>query len=306
MFLFLGYVQLLSKGVHIGHNMITFEFLGAWFLFATRAGVALLNLYKTTLMLKYSFTTISSAVNLKGPVWFINMDPSTDIYFFWAALYCGEFYITSAWVNGLISNYSSIFNFLFYQEYFGLLSLKESKYAIIMKYWHLTRFTWPRALFVSSIFSSLYPLKEAISLKIPSIGIADSDSQSQGAGIPVPGNDDSSTCLIFYNTLFSSFISQNKFSNVTTWFFNIRRGPRSVEFFEWIKFSYFKSIIPTFFDLINYHPNLTDIFSKSLNIYFSSDYWKSTLIKKFLVLDPTVNSFDLKSTLNSFFEEKKF
>jgi ribosomal protein S2 len=104
---------------------------------------------------------------------------------------------------------------MLYQEYLNLLTFKESKYSTVIKYWHLTRFTWPRALFVSSIYSSLYPLKEAISLQIPSIGIADTNSQSQGAGIPVPGNDDSSSCLIFFNTLFSSFISQRKFSSVS-------------------------------------------------------------------------------------------
>lgn len=285
MFPIFGYIQLIWLGVHIGHEFKNFHYFSSWFLFAIRGGIIFIDLYQTTMMLKYSIAAVNGVVSGFNPIWFINMDKPSDMYFFWAALACGEFYIASNWVYGIISNYQSIFNYILYQYQFSLISNKESKYVDTIQYWGLTRYTWPRGIFCSNVYDSLGPLREAVIAQIVNIGISDTNSTSFSSFIPIPANDDSSECLIFYNTFFSSYISSRKFFSVHSWLHSIRRVERNISFLQWINNYYVKTIKNRWVNLINYTPTLSNFFHKSISVAFSVNFWSVNLIKKFNTID---------------------
>lgn len=69
----------------------------------------------------------------------------------------------------------------------------------IFSNWLLTRFTWPRAVFISSVFYSKVIVRECVSFSIPCIGVIDTNVKSQAVNVPVPGNDDSVEAIVFYN-----------------------------------------------------------------------------------------------------------
>ena len=118
------------------------------------------------------------------------------------------------WINGLITNYISMLN-----TYIKLRQMAYRSYSVgrkkvyeIYKQFLMTRLTWPRAIFVSSVKNSYGPSKESYKLRIPCLGVVDTDTYSHVASIAMPGNDESFECLFFYNDLVAQHIlSKNIF-----------------------------------------------------------------------------------------------
>lgn len=83
-----------------------------------------------------------------------------------------------------------------------------------------------------SILNNYFAINEALSASIPSLGIWDTDALPQGCTIPVPGNDDSFSCIVFYYDLMAEYILYRKFVFIYLWFLNIRRQRRLISFFD--------------------------------------------------------------------------
>jgi len=94
----------------------------------------------------------------------------------------------------------------------------------------LSRDTWPRVVFVSSVMSSYWPVREALSLGIPCFGVVDTNTLCNFITLPLPANDESLQCLVFYNDSVSNFILVKKFTLVTNWFYNLRNPRRLFSF----------------------------------------------------------------------------
>lgn len=92
------------------------------------------------------------------------------------------------------------------------------------------RLSWPRLVFISHAKTSYYAAKELADFKIPIMSIVDTDVHTQASFLPIPGNDESLGCMVFYHDLFSRFILRQKFSFLSRWFFHVRAGFRTVEF----------------------------------------------------------------------------
>lgn len=56
------------------------------------------------------------------------------------------------------------------------------------------------------------PCHEAHRLKIPSLGIVDTNTAHSLVAIAIPGNDEAATALVFYNSVVSTFILYIKYS----------------------------------------------------------------------------------------------
>jgi ribosomal protein S2 len=64
--------------------------------------------------------------------------------------------------------------------------------------WLLSRESWPRSIFVSSVYNSAPPVREALYLGVPCFGVVDTNTLCDFITRPFPGNDESMDCLIFY------------------------------------------------------------------------------------------------------------
>jgi ribosomal protein S2 len=87
-------------------------------------------------------------------------------------------------------------------------------------------------VFVSSVFNNFFVANEAAALKIPCLGITDTNAASQTTSIALPGNDDSLNSVLFYNEIVSSFILFRKGLNVLLWFVSVRRSSRFLSFLD--------------------------------------------------------------------------
>lgn len=195
------YIQLLMYGVHVGHSFENSLLYTAWLVYTYCQNLLIMNLYKSIYILRAGLICIRTSCYIKGPVWFINLDKAAELYTKFAATNCGEIGWSSKWVNGLISNYLTLYQV--FNKLYKISSTAHKKRQFWAtgtntENWFLTRLTWPRTIFVSSVANSYNPVREALYLGIPCLGVVDTDTYCNIVSIAFPGNDESIECLVFY------------------------------------------------------------------------------------------------------------
>jgi ribosomal protein S2 len=78
----------------------------------------------------------------------------------------------------------------------------------------LTRFTWPRAIFISNVKSAYIVSKEAISSKIPIIALIDTNVKNFFYNLPIGSNDDSIDSIGFMNNIITQYIIKSKYKKI--------------------------------------------------------------------------------------------
>ena len=215
-----SYATLVQQGVHIGHSVKNFNKYSAWMVIGSHLGICLINLFKFMYMFRAGLFVIQHVVRKRGPVWFINMDPSAQGIIKSASLLCGEYWVNKDWVHGLISNFKRI-------SKAGKKGLHKpralwhtSDYTWVSNFtrWGWTRNSWPRAIFVSNGEMSYNACHEAMCVGIPAVTIIDTNARYKHVNIAIPGNASSFLTVSFYNFLISMFIIYNKFTFVYNWY----------------------------------------------------------------------------------------
>ncbi len=64
----LGFTQLVSMGVHVGHSLVNSSIYAAWLVYGYRAGVCLINLQRFGGMLRLGFQVLDYIVSLGRPL----------------------------------------------------------------------------------------------------------------------------------------------------------------------------------------------------------------------------------------------
>lgn len=90
----LVYDVLLRLGVHIGHTRSNTLNFSAWMIVAFRKKIAIIDIFKSLTALRIALVLLTNVVFMRGPIWFLNLEPSFEFYVRRAALACGEFVVT--------------------------------------------------------------------------------------------------------------------------------------------------------------------------------------------------------------------
>jgi ribosomal protein S2 len=279
--LYISIIQLNNYKIFIGHSILNSILLSSWLIFNLRGKTTLLNLFNTIKMLKLSYKLIKHIVIVGLPIWFINFDLTKEKIIIQNASKAGEFYSTRKWIRGLISNFYGITKafrkYLIKKEFFEMNKVKD-----IYSKWFLTRFTWPRIIFISNIKNAYIISKEASSIKVPIIALLDTNMKTHLYNIPIPSNDDSSDSIGFMNNIISFYIISSKYKNVLIWYFfnrNITRYQTLVNWFNQLKIKIKNKINLRkikIFNFLNYYIDT----KKGLNLFFSRSYNFKLLKKK--------------------------
>lgn len=274
--LYISIVQLSNYKVFIGHSILNTLLLSSWLIFNIRGRITILNLYHTIKILKLSYILLKNIINAGFPSWFVNFDLTKEDIIKYNAHVTGEFYVTRRWIRGLISNFFVITKA--YRKYLVKKEFVESnKVKDLYNKWILTRFTWPRSIFISNATSCFIASKEAASAKIPTIALVDTNIKTFLYNLPVPCNDDSIESIGFMNSVISQYILRCKYKKVLIWYYFNRNIKRFKTLLEWLKTLIklkkkliykvrIKDIkIPKFF---NYYSEI----KKGLNFFFGRSY----------------------------------
>lgn len=228
--------QLLLYGVHIGHRFRNSSLYAGWLVFTYTYKTLIINLYKTILGFRNGYLGYDYCTKSGSPVWFLNLNKAFDIYTNESALRCGEFAYSTYWIHGMISNWLYLSDQMNQLWHYTQDAWKGQFRKLEMDYtpWLLSRWSWPRAVLITSVHTSEWPSHECLVSNTSSIGIVDTNIPGHISNIATPGNDDSLDSMVYYNTSSAQYILEKKYGCIVGWLFRVRESQRNISFADWV------------------------------------------------------------------------
>jgi small subunit ribosomal protein S2 len=206
--------ELIEAGVHFGHHTRRWNPKMAPFVFGTRDKVHIIDLQKTVPMLYDALVEIRNIVAKGGKVLFVGTKPQAREIIKESAEVCGQFYVNKRWLGGLLTNWKTVVNSIRklkkmkadaeHQEELGLTKKEIGKLEKeITKLEDVLGGVMdmngsPDVVFVLDVSKEDLAVEEANRLRIPVVGICDTNSDPTHVDFPVPGNDDAIKAIKLY------------------------------------------------------------------------------------------------------------
>lgn len=206
--------ELLEAGAHFGHRTRFWNPKMAQYIFGSRNKIHIINLEKTMPMLSDVVNYVGRLASNKAKILFVGTKRAAQESIREHAKRCGMPYVDHRWLGGMLTNYKTV-----RQSIFRLKELKEMREkgafsAMIKKEaLMLTRELeklerglggiedmggLPDALFVVDVGFEHIAVEEARRLKIPVIGVVDTNNSPDNIDYIIPGNDDSMRAVDIY------------------------------------------------------------------------------------------------------------
>src|SRR5918996_224737 len=155
--------DLLEAGVHFGHQTKRWNPKMKPYIFGERSGIYILDLGKTVKMFRTAEQFVRQLAAEGKTVLFVGTKRQAQDVIAEEAARSGMFYVNERWLGGLLTNFTTI------QRSIARL---------------------PDALFVVDTRKEKIAVDEARKLKIPVIGVVDTNCDPDEVDFAIPGNDD--------------------------------------------------------------------------------------------------------------------
>lgn len=198
--------QLLEAGVHFGHQTRKWNPKMQPYIFMARNDIHILNLEKTSEQIDKAYLFVRDVAASGKSVLFVGTKKQAQEAIKEEAERCGMFYVNSRWLGGCLTNFKTILkrierlNKLNQMEKVGEFDLLPKKEVATLKAERdkLERNLggikdmreMPGVIFVVDPSNEHICVKEALSLKIPMVGLVDTNCDPSGIDYVIPGNDD--------------------------------------------------------------------------------------------------------------------
>ena len=205
--------KMLEAGVHFGHRSRFWHPKMEPFIYGTRNGVHIINLEKTLPQMNDVLNFASKTAAQGGSILFVGTKRAASNIIKEEAIRCGMPYVNHRWLGGMMTNYKTIkasikrlkdLEFLA-EENFSQFTKKE---ALLMsrEMEKLERSlggikdlgSIPDVVFVVDIGHEKNAVREAQTLRLPIIGVVDSNHNPEGIDYVIAGNDDSIRAISYY------------------------------------------------------------------------------------------------------------
>jgi small subunit ribosomal protein S2 len=201
-----GIAELLEAGVHFGHQTRRWNPKMRRFIYGERNGVYIIDLLKTETLLAQAQQFAGDLAHRGGTVLFVGTKKQARDTIHDVAEAAGMPYVNHRWLGGLLTNFQTIsqrirrLHDLERYESEGQLELlptreRMSAQADLLKLRanlggvkDMQRV--PDAVFVIDLKTELIAVREAQRLRIPIIGLVDTNCDPDGIDYVIPGNDD--------------------------------------------------------------------------------------------------------------------
>jgi small subunit ribosomal protein S2 len=198
--------DLLEAGVHFGHQTKRWNPKMKEYIFGERNGIYIIDLGKTARLFRDAEQYVGRLASEGRTVLFVGTKRQAQDAVAEEAQRCGMYFVNQRWLGGLLTNFTTI------QRSLGRLrdleamstdgryeSLSKKEIARLEKekrklqrnldgIRHMSRL--PDALFVVDTRHEQIAVDEARKLKIPVIGVVDTNCDPEQVDFPIPGNDD--------------------------------------------------------------------------------------------------------------------
>src|SRR6187549_3621773 len=198
--------ELLEAGVHFGHQTKRWNPKMKEYIFGERNGIYIIDLGKTVKLFRDADEFVSNLASDGRTILFVGTKRQAQDVIAEESQRCGMFYVNERWLGGLLTNFATI------QRSLGRLRDLEamatdgrydtlSKKEIARNEKERRKLTknlegirgmsrLPDAIFIVDTKKEQIAVDEARKLKIPIIGIVDTNADPDQVDFVIPGNDD--------------------------------------------------------------------------------------------------------------------
>jgi small subunit ribosomal protein S2 len=198
--------ELLEAGVHFGHQTRRWNPKMKEFIFGERNGIYIIDLQKTLRMFKEATRFINEVVSQGGTVLFVGTKRQAQEAIAEEARRCGMYFVNQRWLGGLLTNFVTIqksidrlkeleemstdgrYNLFTKKEVARLERERKALEKNLSGIREMKKL--PQALFVIDSKKEEIAVKEANRLRIPVVGIVDTNCDPDDIDCVIPGNDD--------------------------------------------------------------------------------------------------------------------
>jgi small subunit ribosomal protein S2 len=198
--------DLLEAGVHFGHQTKRWNPKMKPYIFMEKNGIHIIDLQKTLDNAQQAQGAIRKAVEKGKDVLFLGTKPQAKNAVREEASRCGMPYVTERWLGGTLTNFDTIRKSLDKLEYFEkietdgrieqfskkeALKMSKEKDKLLKSLGGIrTMSSIPAFLFVIDTKKEINAVREATKLKIPIVGLIDTNADPGEVEYPIPANDD--------------------------------------------------------------------------------------------------------------------
>ncbi len=197
---------LLEAGVHFGHQTKRWNPKMKEYIFGTREDIYIIDLEKTTKKLEEAYAAVNEIAKNGGTFLFVGTKKQAQEVAVEEALRSNSYYVTERWLGGTLTNFRTIrrrvkrleeieamekdgrFEVLPKKEVIGLKKEYEKLNKILSGIRVMDKL--PNALIIVDPKKEINAIREARKLKIPVIGIVDTNCDPDDVDYVIPGNDD--------------------------------------------------------------------------------------------------------------------
>jgi small subunit ribosomal protein S2 len=202
----IGIKELLEAGVHFGHQTRRWNPKMRRFIFGERGGIHIIDLQKTERLLARAQEFTGDLAGRGGTILFVGTKKQARDTIREAAERSGMPYVNQRWLGGLLTNFQTIskrirrlhelrdwtesgsMELLPVRERIGAMAERDKLETNLGGVADMQR--PPDALFVVDLKTETIAVREAARLKIPIIGLVDTNCDPDPVTYVIPGNDD--------------------------------------------------------------------------------------------------------------------
>lgn len=206
--------DLLESGAHFGHQTRYWNPKMAQYIFGAKHKIHIIDLEKTIPLYKEAINFLGSVAAKRGKILFVGTKPAAQETIRAEAERCGMPYVNNRWLGGMLTNYKTVrqsikhFKEAEAKRDSGEMAKVSKKEALVFMR-GLSKLErslkgirdmggLPDAIFVVDIGHERIAVSEARKLKIPVVGIVDTNRDPTNIDYVIPANDDAEAAIKFY------------------------------------------------------------------------------------------------------------
>ena len=198
--------ELLEAGVHFGHQTRRWNPKMAPYIYTHRNGIHIIDLQKSVDLVDDAYDAIAECAQEGGSILFVGTKKQAQDVIKEEALRCGMYYVNQRWLGGMLTNFKTIKSRVARLKEIQKMSLDGTFEVLPKKEVVALKKEWdkleknlggvkelkkiPDLIFVVDPKNEYICIKEAKSLGIPIVGIADTNCDPDDLDYIIPGNDD--------------------------------------------------------------------------------------------------------------------
>lgn len=225
--------QLLEAGVHFGHQTKRWNPKMKKYIYVARNDIHIIDLQITAEHIEAAYKFVVETAKTGKPILFVGTKKQAQEAIKEEAIRCGQYYINSRWLGGTLTNYKTIRTRidrlikLTQMEKLGEFELLPKKEVAKLKSERDKLETnlggikemkgMPGLLFVVDPKKEALAVAEAHSLKIPIVGIVDTNCDPDEVDYVIPGNDDAIRAVkLIASVIANAIIEANQGEQIVT------------------------------------------------------------------------------------------